>query len=399
MKIAFVVSEFPALSETFILNQITGLIDMGHEIEIFAQYKGGNKQIHKDVFKYALLDKANYFNIPENKFIRFVKALYKIIQHYPEISFKVLKPFNVFKANKDTGINLVFNLIPFLNKHFDVIYCHFGMNGYVGIKVKEMLKMRAKVVTVFHGYDLAVYGSSLFYSELFSAGDLFLPISENWRNTLINLGCPREKIIVHHMGVNINHFNFIEKNPENIIRILSVGRLIEKKGHQYSIKALHKIIQQHQNIEYLIIGKGPLKNELESLVEKLKLKNYIKFLGAKTKEEILKFYEKSHVFLLPSVTASNGDKEGIPVSLMEAMATGIPVISTYHSGIPELITDGVNGFLVPEKNVDLLASKLKYLIEHPESWLNLTKSARKVIEEKYNIKKLNKKLIKIFSTL
>ena len=102
---------------------------------------------------------------------------------------------------------------------------------------------------------------------------------------------------------------------------------------------------------------------------------------------------------LPSITASNGDQEGIPVVLMEAQATGLPIISTYHTGIPEVVIDGKSGFLVHEKDVDALAEKLEYLIKHPEIWPEMGRYGRKHVEEKYDIKKLNQQLVKIYQNL
>ncbi|MBA7689291.1 GDP-mannose-dependent alpha-(1-6)-phosphatidylinositol monomannoside mannosyltransferase [subsurface metagenome] len=130
-----------------------------------------------------------------------------------------------------------------------------------------------------------------------------------------------------------------------------------------------------------------------------KIKNYVKILGAVEQDEILKLYQQAHIFVLPSVTASNGDQEGIPVVLMEAQAVGLPIISTYHSGIPEVIMDGKSGFLVPEKDVNALADRLDYLIEHPEIWSEMGRCGRNFVEEKYDIKKLNQQLVEIYQNL
>ena len=159
-----------------------------------------------------------------------------------------------------------------------------------------------------------------------------------------------------------------------------MGRLVEKKGHEYSIKAIAKAIINHKNIIYLIAGDGHLRNKLESLVSELGIKNHVKFLGAVEQEEALKLYQQAHIFILPSVTSSNGDQEGIPVVLMEAQSAGLPVISTYHSGIPEAVIDGKSGFLVPEKDVNALAQKMEYLIEHPEVWPEMGRCGREFVE-------------------
>ena len=122
-------------------------------------------------------------------------------------------------------------------------------------------------------------------------------------------------------------------------------------------------------------------------------------MGALEQDEYLKIYQEARIFVLPSVTASKGDEEGTPVVLMEAQATGLPVISTFHSGIPEVVIHGKSGFLVPEKDVDALAERLEYLIEHPEIWPEMGKEGRKFVEKKYDIKKLNQQLVEIYQDL
>ena len=113
----------------------------------------------------------------------------------------------------------------------------------------------------------------------------------------------------------------------------------------------------------------------------------------------MKILSNSDILLAPSITAHDKDQEGIPVVLMETMAMGLPIISTLHSGIPELVQDGISGYLVPERDVDALAEKLNYLIEHPELWSEMGKAGRAFVEENFNIDKLNDRLVEIFQSL
>ena len=403
MKIAFIVGGFPTLSETFILNQITGLLDMGHDLEIFAEFNPKEKKVHPDIEKYQLMRRVHYFNIPHNKIKRILKAIFLIIKNFHKAPLKILKSLNVFKYGKTAlSLRLLYIVISFLDKKFDIIHCHFGPNGIIGAYLKE-IGISGKLITTFHGYDMSVFivnNSNNIYKKLFFKGDLFLPISNYWKRKLIRLGCNEKKIIVHRTGINLEKFNFFERRKQSgePIKILTIGRLVEKKGHEYAIRAIAKIIQENKNIniEYIIAGDGPLKNKLESLVLKLGIKNYIKFLGAVEQDEVLALYQQAHIFVLPSITARNGDQEGIPVVLMEAQATGLPIISTYHTGIPEVVVDGKTGFLVPEEDVDALAERLEYLIEHPELWPDMGHAGRKFVEEKYDIKRLNQNLVEIY---
>ncbi|MCK4666165.1 glycosyltransferase, partial [Candidatus Dependentiae bacterium] len=279
------------------------------------------------------------------------------------------------------------------------------INGIIGIYLKE-IGVSGKVITTFHGYDMSEFicqnGNNV-YNLLFHEGDLFLPVSNYWKQKLINLNCESNKIIVHHMGIDLEKFKFMEKaiKQREPIKILTIGRLTEKKGHKYAIKAIGKLIRKHKNILYIIAGDGELRSTLESLTSKLGIKNHVTFLGVVEEDEVLNLYRDADIFLLPSITSDTGDQEGIPIVLIEAHATGLPVVSTFHTGIPEIVINGKSGFLVPEKNVDALAERLDFLVSHPALWEKMGKEGREHIEKYFNIKtqimlleKIYRKIIK-----
>jgi colanic acid/amylovoran biosynthesis glycosyltransferase len=239
------------------------------------------------------------------------------------------------------------------------------------------------------------------YEALLRFGDLFLPMSEYEKQSLIDLGCDPEKIVVHKMGVDLNKFSFrspqIKENGS--IRLLSVGRLVEKKGFEYAIRAVGAVRENHPHIEYKIAGDGPLQKDLQELIDRLRINDRVELLGAVPQEKIVDLIGNAHLFLAPSVHSSDGDQEGIPVVLMEAMAKGLPVISTYHAGIPELINDGVSGLLVPERDTEALTEKLKYLIEHLEIWPKMAAAGREHVRTHHNIDALNDRLVYLFERL
>lgn len=401
MRIAFLVGEFPALSETFILNQITGLIDLNHEIDIFAYGPRDERKVHPDIQKYNLNNKCYYHDIPKNKFFRLIKAFYLLLSNLHRNPKGLFSTLNFIKYGKQ-----VFSLVPFYSaisflKHnnYDTILCHFGPIGNLGAILKDSGIINGKLLTVFHGNDISEYirrnGESA-YDFLFKTGDLFLPISDYWRNKLIDLGCNEEKLIVHRMGVDIDKFELSRiKRDNSKIKILSTARLVEKKGIEYGVRAVIKVLKRESNIEYNIIGNGPLKSELEAIITKHNVAHKIKFLGWKEQEELKKLLENTDILLAPSITSKSGDMEGIPVVLMEAMAMGIPVVSTKHSAIPELVKDGVCGFLVEEKDVNALSDSLFELISNKKLRVSYGLNGRKQVENEYNIKKLNSELIRI----
>ena len=408
MKVAFIVTEFPSLSQTFVLNQITGLIDLGHEVDIFANQAGNESKIHEDVRKYNLLEQTCYHrkireSMPRNRLLRFMKGVNYVANYMPKGPLVVLRSLNIFKyGKKAASFNLLFQIIPFLDKGpYDIIHCHFGPSGNLAVLLKEVGAIRGKVITAFHGYDLSSYigkNGNRVYEKLFKKGDLFLPISRRWKKKLINLGCPKGKILVHRMGIDVGRLGFLQRKirKNGKINILSVARLVEKKGMHYGIETVAKIVKRYPFVQYEIAGDGPLKRDLVGLINKLDINENVKLLGWKQQNEISELMSHADILLAPSVTGKEGDQEGIPVVLMEAMARGLPVISTYHSGIPELVQDGKSGFLVHERDVDGLAEKLEHLITHPEMRDQMGAEGRKYVEENYNIDKLNDRLVEIY---
>jgi colanic acid/amylovoran biosynthesis glycosyltransferase len=403
MKIAFIVSQFPALSETFILNQITGLLDRGHEVDIYASDRGDLSKIHPSVTQYNILDRTYYFHpIPDNLWLRFLQGIVLLFI----IGFKepllLIKALNIFKYGKQAAsLWMLYTAIPRFHRSYDIIHCQFGYQSFRGMAFRDLHNPKAKLITIFRGYDISSFveqkGTHI-YDELFKKGDFFLANCEYFRQKAIQLGCNEQKIVVYRSGLDCDRFLFKPRHfpSDACIRLATTGRLVEKKGIEYAIRAVAKQAKITLNIEYNIIGDGELKEYLQQLIEDLNVSSVVKILGWKNEREIIEILDQSHIFIAPSVTAKNGDRDAPVNVLKEAMSMGLPVISTYHGGIPELVENGVSGFLVPERDAETLAQKLSYLIEHPEQWELMGKAGRTFVEAHYNLNKLNDELVKIY---
>lgn len=317
-----------------------------------------------------------------------------------------MRSLNVLRFGRQAAsLRLLYWTAAFRDVHsYDIVHCHFGPIGNSGALLKDLGAIEGKIVTAFHGYDLSRCmreNGDKVYDSLFEIGDLFLPISERWRNELINLGCSEQKLVVHRMGIDTSKFSFIPRRPreDGKVHLLTVARLVEKKGVQYGIQATARLLERHPQIEYRIVGDGPLRSDLENLIGALGAHGNVQLLGWKRQEEVVALMKEADLLLAPSVTGKDGDQEGIPVVLMEALAQGLPVLSTRHSGIPELVRDGESGFLVPERDVDALAEKLEYLVEHPELWPEMGESGREYVERYYDINELNDRLVQLYQRL
>jgi colanic acid/amylovoran biosynthesis glycosyltransferase len=410
MKIAFVVTYFPRLSETFILNQITGLIDRGHDVDIYAHSPSNEPKVHPDIERYDLLKHTYHYgsfyeNIPIGKAERLLKGINLFMSNFHKNPQALLKSLNIYKFKKEAvSLGILYKVIPFINMNtYDIIHSHFGPNGLFVVSLKDMGLVKGRVITAFHGYDMSSYVTSHgnnVYNPLFSKGDFFLPISDHWKRKLIQIGCPSQKIFVHRMGIDTDKFHFRRNNlKKNRVKILTIARLVEKKGIRHGIEVVAAVIKKFPGIEYLVVGDGPLKNSLENLIKQLQIDGIVKLLGWREQNEIIQLMQEADIFLAPSITGSDDDQEGIPVVIMEAMAQGLPIISTYHSGIHELVQDGVSGFLVSERDVAALSEKLIYLLEHQEIWNDMGAAGRRHIEEHYNINKLNDRLVEIYHNI
>ncbi len=251
-------------------------------------------------------------------------------------------------------------------------------------------KLDLPLLTTFHGIDVSLFARDLVYrlrlKRLFREGSVFLVRSNRMKSDVVDLGCRPEKIIVHYGGIDVNKFKLRKKRLDGErIKILMCGRFVEKKGFEYGIRAFAKLSKIHRKVALTLIGDGKLRGKMENLVDSLNLSDKVQFLGMLSHEEVQRGMEASDIFLSPNVTAGDGNREGIPNTIKEAMATGLPVVSTYHAGIPELVIDKKTGFLVPEKDVDGLVDRLDYLLAHPEIGNDLGREGREVVEQKFNL--------------
>jgi colanic acid/amylovoran biosynthesis glycosyltransferase len=413
MRIGFIVTRFPSISQTFILNQITGLLDRGHDVTIYAQADQAEPFVHADVEKYGLLDRTVYYDdsykaLPTHRVSRILGTASIVLTGLRTQPRSLLKSLNVLRFGRQAASPYSWcRVTAFIDGGIhdcDIVHCHFGPNGNLGAWLKHLEVIKGKIVSTFHGYDISKYvrdhGKDV-YDLLFQMGDLFLPISERWKRSLIELGCDERKIAVHSMGVDTAMFSLNQRPPRNDdqVSVLSIARLVEKKGIQDGIRAVAKVVRKHPHIQYQIAGDGPLRRDLENLVDTLDLQGHVQFLGWKRHEEIPELMRDGDILLAPSVTSKMGDEEGIPVAIMEALAQGLPVLSTRHSGIPELVQDGKFGFLVPEGDVAALADKLEYLVAHPKRWSKMGRAGREFVIVRHDINKLNDRLVSLYRRL
>lgn len=392
MKVIYFLNEFPCYSETFIINQINGLIERGFNVQIIALKIGEIKDI-EILKKYNLLSRTTCLKKMSNKhFYRHLNNLINTLLALKNSAFRRLA-IQHLKVKDFRFINYSFFINENQQYEADAIIAHFGPNAVFADNLIEIGCLSGKLYPVFHGYDISQnnvlnkYISE--YQKLFKKDIIALPISNLWQKKLLTIGCPAEKIVVNRMGIDTDCFTF---NPNvdlnSPLQLLTVARHSEKKGLQYSIQAMKILQKEGINFQYNIIGTGPLFEQHQQLINELGLAKSIKLLGYQEPEAINKYLENTDIFILPSVTAQSGDMEGIPVALMEAMAKGVICLSTWHSGIPELIDNEHSGFLVPERDITSLANVLIDIISGKHNLQKIKENALKTILANYDQKNI-----------
>ena len=391
------------LSDTPVLNQITGLVQRGHEVDIFGDRPKTAGPYHPAIDRLDLLHRAFYRpDLPATAFARWRKSMALLAAARGPDRRVLLRSMNVLRhgTRSATG-RLPLQTAQFLPvRHYDVIQGGFGEQGLKALRMKRVGAISGKLVTAFRGADLSRHlrsrGRSV-YRRLFQEGDLFLPVSRAFQSRLEQLGCPPDRIAVHRTGIDLSEFPFSPVAPGDRLRLVSVGRLVEKKGLE---DALHAVRALEPGIvkSYAIVGDGPLRPRLEQLARSLGL-SHVTFIGSVPQREVSGHLARADILLAPSVTAADGDEEGIPNVLKEAMALGRIVISTRHSGIPELVEHGGTGFLAGERDPDGLAEALRHLQRQREIWPALLDAARQRVEREYDIERLNDQLVERYADL
>jgi colanic acid/amylovoran biosynthesis glycosyltransferase len=408
MKIAYILGSFPHVSETFIVNQIVGIAARGHAVDIYTTVSNKIGDVPAAVQRYRLLERTHDLYGPRNILARIVVAVGLVAMEGWRVPRLVWRSLNIKRYGR-TAATLGL-LVAGLTLHrqqrdgdYDLVHCQFGTYGEAALRLKEIGAISKKLVTSFRGFDATKYLMTYphAYDGLFREGHLFLPVSQSLMVRLLAAGCDRSRVVVLHSGIDCARFQYIERRHRKgeAMRIITIGRLTEKKGIAYAIQAVARVIASGRRLSYTIVGDGPLRAELLRLVEELDLGKHVQLPGWRTHNQVVDLIEAAHALLAPSVTAADGDEEGIPNSVKEAMASGLPVVSTNHGGIPELVEDGVSGYLVPQRDVEAIADRLRRLIDHPQAWATMGQAARKRVMAEFDIDKINDELVRLYEGL
>lgn len=285
-----------------------------------------------------------------------------------------------------------------------LVHAHFGTDGVLALPLAQALGL--PLVTTLHGYDVGRSRLNLLASgrlswmryaitarQLMRQGDLFLPVSDALRDRAIERGFPRARTITHYLGIDTRRFSPTGATPEPGL-ILHIGRLVEKKGTALLIDAVRQLPPPARLV---VIGDGPERASLEQRAAGLA--DRIDFLGSLPHDQAMQWVRRAWVLAVPSVTARDGDCEGLPTVLLEAAACGVPAVGSHHSGIPEALADGESGFLVPERDVGALSERLAEIVASPDLRHRLGAGARALVEQRFDSQRQIDRLERYYTDL
>ena len=278
--------------------------------------------------------------------------------------------------------------------------------GHIAVHLLPLIRAwKNPSIVSFHGADVMVDMNKPDYRQatlqMLDAVALALVRSESLRRALVDLGCNPEKIEVQRTGIPLEEFPFRERAvPKNgEWRFVQAGRLIEKKGLPVTLRAFEVFVRQYRNATLTIAGEGPLLRELETLARELKIAERVSFTGFVSQERLREIYYRSHIFLHPSQTGRDGNQEGIPNSMLEAMVTGLPVFATEHGGIPEAIEHGVSGVLVPERDEFALVETLLDAVHDLGFLSRIAQSGAEAVRKNFDLSTQAQRLEEIYLSL
>jgi colanic acid/amylovoran biosynthesis glycosyltransferase len=402
LEVAYILLRFPHLTETFVADEIWALQQQGVCVTIYSllEPRPGlvqptSERLAEDthyapgLLSWSLWCAQLYFltTVP----IKYLTLFIHLMQRpYPRPFLAYfLRRLLIF--GKATALALTLR-----NTSTNLIHAHFAWLSGAAARVISGLLDIPYTITV-HAYDIYASRDLLCFSA--HSASHIVAISEYNKQMVLDL-CPdiaEDSISVIHCGINLDLFVPQPKSErEGPLSILSIGSLIEKKGHKYLIRSCHELKGRGMDFRCTIIGRGPAEHSLRQLVRDLDLEDTVVLAGARQQDEVLDAYRNSDLFVLACVVGKGGDRDGIPVVLMEALAMQVPVISTQVSGLPELVGHQSTGWLVPERDAAAITTAIVHLANDKKLRTDLAYEGRILVENEFEIRGNVSKLVGIF---
>ncbi|WIV66370.1 glycosyltransferase [Natrialbaceae archaeon AArc-T1-2] len=388
MNVLYYLDWFPKLSQSFVLNEIHYLVQNGHNVAVFSLNEPDTDVEHDELndidIEVVYADEPSVTSVP--------KTLSRSIVD-DRVSYEPFfrRPRRRFGTRYLTKQCLDF--IETLPYDIDHVHSHFARwNKIPAALVADAGGATSSLTT--HAYDLYASPDEEALKFTCDAFDSVFTISEYNKQFIDAEIDPDATVEVVRMGIRTEKFQPTETPDEP--RLLTIARFVEKKGIEYALYAVAAVVDDYPELDYRIIGSGPRKQRYQEIIAEEGIEDNVTFLGSVSDDQLIDELDRAKAFLLPCIVAKDGDRDGIPVVLMEAMAMKTPPITTNVSGIPELVSDSENGFLVNPRDTHAISSKIYTVLRGDEEINKIRRKSRKTIEETYDIYTKEKDLGRLF---
>jgi len=408
MRLAYFVNTFPAISETFVLDQITAMIDRGHDITIFADRPRDDHPVHPAVDQYDLIRRTRYRPpLPatprSHRIVALTRLMATTIHRAPRRCLASLSAPGVGRAGIAGEVWRW--AVPCLRaKPFDLLHAHHGPNGAMVQALRDIDILRAPLLTTLHGSDVLVIprlrGRHV-YERLFDAGNHFTVNTAFLESRAMELGAPRDRLARLPVGIRPGDIRLVPMHERDDVplRLLSVGRLVPAKGVPFAVDAAAILRDRGIDFRYDIIGDGALEDVIRARITAHDLGDIVRLHGAKSREDVRSFYERAHILLAPGVVAPDGSAEAQGLALVEALATGMLVVASDVGGMTETLHGHDAGTLVPPEDPESIADAVTGLLGTRETWSERAKRGRESIVNRFDHDALMDRLIECYAAL
>lgn len=395
-KVAYILKMFPRFSETFILNEVLELERQGADLQIFSLKTPNDGRVHADVSKVQApvhyVELSGWKDVP-----RILSSHAKVMRRNPKRYFSVFgrtirrKRWGATKRFIQAGL-----IAPRLHEAgITHVHAHFASSATsVAYYLHQLVGM---------DYSFTAHAKDIFINTV--APDVllrkmrdarFVVTISDYNENFLSAISPDTNLNRIYNGLDMEQFSPNGTRPNAKPLVLAVGRLVEKKGFDDLIRAAAILKKQGVDFECKIIGTGEQQKLLNSLIQELEVDDVVTMPGPMPREELINLYPTASVFAAPCVIGNDGNRDGLPTVLIEAMALGVPVVSTPVTGIPEIVRHGETGYIVPESSPEELAESIKQLIDDRETAQKMAAAGRNLIESQFNLRANVRELRELF---
>lgn len=392
--IVFILSDFPLVSQTFVVSNVVEAIKKGYDTQVLTLkvYNVSESAQQEIIDAHDVMRKTSCFTEPIKKSKRYGLALKCVLD------LKIAYYFSKYAFLKKRKISLSDLFLLAYYKPYrkaKIFHVHFADAASFIINLKKIGFLKSKVIVTFHGYDAYFKNEeeknklSNTYKSLFETVTKVTVNTPYLKEKVAALGCPSNILKVIPVGINTTYYKPIVHPKEmtgkhSEIHLLSIGRLVELKGHRYGILAVKELVDKGFNIKYTIIGDGVLYDELAQLIKELGVENHVVLYGKGTQTKVKQMLEKTTIFLMTSITNAKGREEAQGVVTIEAQSMGVPVIGFDSGGVSYTVTNDTS-VLVPQKETIQLATEIEKLITDKNQYQSMSFEARKWVVDHFDI--------------